>query len=116
LSRSRCILCVGGRTSLLSHYRALADKLGIKLIHHDGGQEEALSRLPELIASADAVLCPTDCVGHAAYYSLKQQCRKTGKPCLLFKGAGVTSFAFALSRLSAGESTLPTSTALDENA
>lgn len=106
LSRARCILCVGGRTSLLSHYRALADRLGLKLIHHDGGQQEALSRLPEMIASADAVLCPTDCVGHAAYYSLKQQCRKSGKPCLLFKGAGVTSFAFALSRLSAGEATL----------
>ncbi|HEY5763121.1 MAG TPA: DUF2325 domain-containing protein [Rhodocyclaceae bacterium] len=106
LSRSRCILCVGGRTSLLSHYRALAERLGIRLLHHDGGQEEALSRLPEMIASADAVLCPTDCVGHAAYYSLKQQCRKTGKRCLLFKGAGVTSFAFALSRLAAGESSL----------
>ncbi|HET6720084.1 MAG TPA: DUF2325 domain-containing protein [Rhodocyclaceae bacterium] len=108
LSRGRCILCVGGRTSLLSHYRALAERLGIRLIHHDGGQEEALSRLPELIAGADAVLCPTDCVSHAAYYSLKQHCRKSGKPCLLFKGAGVTSFAFALSRLSAGESSLPT--------
>lgn len=108
LARARCILCVGGRTALLSHYRALAERLGIRLIHHDGGQEEALSRLPEMIASADAVLCPTDCVGHAAYYSLKQHCRKTGKPCLLFKGAGVTSFAFALSRLSAGESSLPT--------
>lgn len=106
LSRTRCILCVGGRTSLLSHYRALAERLGIRLIHHDGGQEEALSRLPELIAGADAVLCPTDCVSHAAYYSLKQHCRKNGKPCLLFKGAGVTSFAFALSRLSAGESSL----------
>jgi hypothetical protein len=107
LSRERCILCVGGRTSLLSHYRALADRLGIRLLHHDGGLEEALSRLPELIARDDAVLCPTDCVGHAAYYSLKQQCRKIGKPCLLFKGAGVTSFAFALSRVSAGESSLP---------
>ena len=106
LSPKRCILCVGGRTSLLSHYRALADRLGIRLLHHDGGQEEALSRLPEMIASADAVLCPTDCVGHAAYYSLKQQCRRIGKRCLLFKGAGVTSFAFALSRLAAGESSL----------
>lgn len=115
LSRSRCILCVGGRTSLLSHYRALAERLGIRLIHHDGGQEEALSRLPEMIASADAVLCPTDCVGHAAYYSLKQHCRKSGKPCLLFKGAGVTSFAFALSRLSAGESSLPTFRQLDDD-
>ena len=105
--QERCVLCVGGRTSLVSHYRTLAARLGMRLIHHDGGQEQALSRLPEMIASADAVLCPTDCVGHAAYYSLKQHCRKSRKPCLLFKGAGVSSFAFALSRLSAGDASLP---------
>jgi len=49
------------------------------------------------------VLCPTDCVSHAAYYKLKQHCKRTGKPCLLFKGAGVSGFAVALARLSAGQ-------------
>jgi hypothetical protein len=103
---ARCVLCVGGRPSLVAHYRALAERLGIRLIHHDGGLEESLSRLPEMINSADAVLCPTDCIGHAAYYRLKQHCRRTNKPCLLFKGAGVSSFALALSDLSAGRVTL----------
>lgn len=103
---AQCVLCVGGRPSLVAHYRALAERLGIRLIHHDGGLEESLSRLPEMINSADAVLCPTDCIGHAAYYRLKQHCRRTNKPCLLFKGAGVSSFALALSDLSAGRVTL----------
>lgn len=96
----RCILCVGGRTSLLSHYRALAGRLGIRLVHHDGGQEEAMSRLPDMIDGADAVICPTDCVSHAAYYQLKRHCKHSGKPCLLFKGAGISSFAIALTRFS----------------
>jgi hypothetical protein len=96
----RCVLCVGGRTSLLAHYRALAGRLGIRLMHHDGGQEEALSRLPDMIDGADAVICPTDCVSHAAYYRLKRQCKLSGKPCLLFKGAGISSFAVALTRFS----------------
>lgn len=99
----RHVLCVGGRTPLLAHYRALAQRLGIRLTHHDGGQEEALSRLPDMINGADAVLCPTDCVSHSAYYQLKHHCRRSGKPCLLFKGAGVSSFALALTRLSVGD-------------
>jgi len=102
----RCVLCVGGRSSLVAQYRALAERLGIRLIHHDGGQEESLSRLPDMINSADAVLCPTDCVSHAAYYKLKQHCKRTGKPCLLFKGAGVSGFAAALARLSAGQASI----------
>ena len=101
-----CVLCVGGRPSLVAQYRALAKRLGIKLIHHDGGLEESLSRLPEMIHSADAVVCPTDCVSHAAYFHIKRQCKRSGKPCFLYKGAGVSGFAVALARLSAGEISL----------
>lgn len=99
-SALRNVLCVGGRVALVAQYRALAERLGIRLVHHDGGQEEAISRLPDMINGADAVICPTDCVSHSAYYRLKRHCKRTGKPCLLFKGAGVSSFALALDRLS----------------
>ncbi len=98
-----CVLCVGGRTALLPQYRILAKQQGICLIHHDGGQEEALSRLPDLIGRANAVICPTDCVSHAAYYQLKRHCKRTKKTCLLFKGSSVTSFARALTQLSSEE-------------
>lgn len=98
----RCVLCVGGRTPLLPQYRLLAERLGIRLLHHDGGREEALSRLPDLLAAADAVICPTDCVGHLAYYQLKKHCKQTGKPCVLSKSSGVAGFAAALTRLAAG--------------
>lgn len=100
--QDRCILCVGGRTPLLPQYRQLAERLGVRLIHHDGGKEEALSRLPALLASSDAVICPTDCVGHLAYYQLKQHCKQAGKPCVLVKSSGVASFAAGLARLAEG--------------
>lgn len=103
----RCVLYVGGRTSLVAQYRELAERLGVRLVHHDGGQEEALSRLPELIHRADAVVCPTDCVSHTAYYNLKNHCKRTGKPCLFFKGTGVGSFALAMTRIAKGEFSLP---------
>lgn len=100
--RGRCILCVGGRTPLLPQYRQLAERLGVRLIHHDGGKEESLSRLPALLASSDAVICPTDCVSHSAYYQLKQHCKQAGKPCVLARNSGVASFAAALTRLAEG--------------
>ncbi|MFZ5482718.1 MAG: DUF2325 domain-containing protein [Pseudomonadota bacterium] len=100
--KGRCVLCVGGRTPLLPQYRQLAERLGVRLIHHDGGKEEALSRLPALLASSDAVVCPTDCVGHLAYYQVKQHCKQAGKPCVLVKSSGVASFAAALTRLAEG--------------
>lgn len=102
----RRILYVGGRTALVQQYRKLAERLGVHLIHHDGGMEEALSRLPEMIHGADAVVCPTDCVSHSAYYQLKNHCKRAGKPCLFFRGAGVSSFAVAMTRLAGGEASL----------
>lgn len=99
--KGRCILCVGGRTTLLPQYRELAERLGVRLIHHDGGQEEAMSRLPDLLAASDAVICPTDCVSHTAYYQLKRHCKTYGKPCVLTK-SGIAGFAAALTRLAEG--------------
>lgn len=99
----RCVLCVGGRTALVAQYRQLADRLGVRLIHHDGGREEALSRLPDLLAASDAVICPTGCVSHPAYHQLKRHCKQANKPCVLVKSAGVASFAAALTRLAEGQ-------------
>jgi hypothetical protein len=104
--QGRCVLCVGGRTPLLPQYRQLAERLGVRLIHHDGGKEESLSRLPALLASADAVICPTDCVGHIAYYQLKQHCKQAGKSCVLVKSSGVASFAAALAQLAEGRAAI----------
>lgn len=95
----RCILCVGGRITLLPQYRELARRLGVRLIHHDGGQEEAMSRLPDLLAASDAVICPTDCVSHNAYYLLKRHCKLYNKPCVLTPNSGISGFATALSQL-----------------
>lgn len=95
----RSVLYVGGRASLLAQYRLLAERAGCNLLHHDGGLEESLARLPELIGSADAVICPTDCVSHSAYYKVKAQCKRAGKPCLFIQSASVSGFATALAQI-----------------
>lgn len=98
----RRLLCVGGRANLQPQYRALVEKAGGRFMYHDGGREEALSRLPELLGQADAVICPADCVGHPAYYQLKRHCKQAGKPCVLLRGSGLASFADGLNRLAEG--------------
>jgi hypothetical protein len=97
------LLCVGGRTHLQAQYRSLVERAGGTLLYHDGGREEALSRLPEMLGQADAVICPIDCVGHPAYYQLKRHCKQAGKPCVLLRRSGLASFAEGLRRLADGQ-------------
>jgi hypothetical protein len=95
----RCVLCIGGRTNLVDGYRRLVETRGGRFLHHDGGQEESLHRIDTAIASADAVVCQSGCVSHAAYWRLKEACKKLGKPCIFLKSPGVGSFARGLAAL-----------------
>ncbi len=95
----RCVLCIGGRTGLVDGYRRLVETQGGRFLHHDGGQEESLHRIDAVVASADAVVCQSGCVSHAAYYRLKEACKKLGKPCVFVRSPGVGSFARGLAAL-----------------
>lgn len=95
----RRILCVGGRGSLNSHYRDLVQRCNGQLIRHDGGLEDSSQRLEALLSSADAVVCPADCVSHDAYLRTKRYCKRNHKPCVLLERSGVGAFAKALSQL-----------------
>lgn len=97
----RCVLCVGGRSGLVDGYRRLVEAQGGRFLHHDGGQEESLQRIDAALASADAVVCQAGCVSHAAYWRLKETCKKLGKPCVFVKSPGVGSFARGLGTLAA---------------
>lgn len=95
----RCVLCIGGRANMVDGYRRLVETQGGRFLHHDGGLEESLHRIDAAVATADAVVCQTACVSHAAYWRLKDACKKLGKPCVFLKSPGVTSFARGLANL-----------------
>lgn len=99
----RRLLCVGGRCNLTSQYRQLVEKSGGQFAWHDGGRDEGLIRLNELLQGADAVICPADCVSHPAYYQIKRHCKRNAKPCVLLRNSGLASFAAGIARLSRGE-------------
>lgn len=103
----QCVLCIGGRTGLVEGYRRIVETRGGRFLHHDGGQEESLHRIDAAVANADAVVCQSGCVSHAAYWRLKEACKKLGKPCVFVKSPGVGSFARGLDALAT-----PTDTAI----
>jgi len=103
----RRLLYVGGRINLQVQYRTLVERARGNLLYHDGGKEEGLGRLTDLLGQADAVIFPIDCVSHAAYHKLRRHCRVSGKPCVMLHSAGIAGFADGLRRLADGHWTVP---------
>ncbi|MCX8017730.1 MAG: DUF2325 domain-containing protein, partial [Rhodocyclaceae bacterium] len=95
----RCVLCIGGKINLVEGYRRLVETQGGRFLYHDGGEEQSLHRIDAVVSSADAVVCQAACVSHAAYYRLKEACKKLGKPCVFVHSPGVASFAKGLAAL-----------------
>lgn len=96
------ILCVGGRTNLVQHYRALVERHGGELLHHDGGLEESLDAVTRAMTTVDAVLCPIDCVSHAATLKVKRACKHLAKDFVVLRSSGLSSFARAIRTIALG--------------
>ncbi|MFJ3057010.1 DUF2325 domain-containing protein [Herbaspirillum sp. NPDC087042] len=45
--------------------------------------EPGLSELEASVAAADLVICQTGCLSHGAYWRVQDQCKRTGKTCML---------------------------------
>lgn len=106
--RGKRILCVGGRNSLVQNYRALVERRGGELLHHDGGREESLDAVTRAFGTVDAVLCPVDCVSHAACLLVKRACNHMAKPFLPLRNSGLSSFVKGLRSLNAADVPEPT--------
>lgn len=89
----KCILCVGGRSGSIDAYRQVVEQRGGRFLHHDGGLEESLHRIDGFLAAADLVICQAGCISHNAYWRVKEQCKRTGKPCLYMKNSGASSLS-----------------------
>jgi hypothetical protein len=94
------VLYVGGRAHQVPQLKALVERAGGKLLHHDAGIEHSMTLLPGLISRADCVVFPIDCVSHEAAGVLKRQCRQLAKP---FVPVRTSSLASLLSGLAALE-------------
>ena len=52
-----------------------------------------------MLTTADAVLCPIDCVSHDACNCVKKMCKRFQKPFVLMRSAGLSSLAKGLSEI-----------------
>ena len=94
----RRVAYVGGRAGIVSHFRALVERLNGHFIHHDGGIEDHERQLGRILGQADVVLCPVDCVSHRACLRAKRFCKRTAKPFVPLRSAGLSSFVTGLQR------------------
>jgi len=93
----QCILYVGGRNNLCSHFRTLVEKANGEFIHHDGGREEGPAKLNSTLSRADIVVCPLDCISHKAIHLIKKHCEINTKPLAYMPRASMSAFTKALS-------------------
>lgn len=92
----RRVLYVGGRNRQVAHFRALVAKHNGELLHHDGGLSESAARLTAMLQSADAVLCPVDCVSHEACLRIKRVCKRAAKRFVPLRSASLSAFIAGL--------------------
>jgi uncharacterized protein DUF2325 len=90
------LLYVGGRPNQVAPMRAVAERLGATLLHHDGGVEHHGSLLAGMASRADIMLFPVDCISHEAATMVKALCRQSGKRFVRLRSASVTSLLAAL--------------------
>lgn len=97
----RRVLYVGGRNRQVAHFRDLVARRNGDLLHHDGGLSESTARLTAMIHSADAVLCPVDCVSHDACLRIKRLCKRAAKRFVPLRSASLSAFIVGLQEVAA---------------
>nr|WP_321467503.1 DUF2325 domain-containing protein [uncultured Desulfobulbus sp.] len=95
----KTVLYVGGLHKMVPHYRQLVEQSGGNFLHHDGGREASRNLLPKLLTTADAVLCPVDCISHDACNCVKKMCKRYQKPFVLMRSSGLSSLARGLGEI-----------------
>ncbi|MDY0744199.1 DUF2325 domain-containing protein [Paucibacter sp. R3-3] len=99
----RSVLCVGGRQAVVPVYRQLIERIGGRFLHHDGGEEDAVTKLDASLAAADLVICQTGCISHDAYWRVKDHCKRHGKQCVFVDKPSASGLRRALDSLGTAE-------------
>lgn len=88
----KTVLLVGGRTSSIPQYRSLIEMMNGTFIHHDGGQEESITVLQNLVPKADIIVCFLHCVSHGASSCVKKISKDDNQRIIMLKTSGLTTF------------------------
>jgi hypothetical protein len=89
----RTVLYVGGRARAIPGLRKLVETSNGRFLHHDAGREDGRAHLSDMLATADLVVCPVDCVSHDACLKCKRACKERGTPFAPLPSSGMGAFA-----------------------
>jgi hypothetical protein len=90
---ARKVLCVGGRAALYPEYRRLVEASGATLFfYRSDPRPTSGQRLSQLLAHADMVVCPVDCINHEAYFTAKRYCKYSGTPYVVLDRSDISTF------------------------
>jgi hypothetical protein len=95
------VLYVGGRPGSNQTLTRLVAAAGGELLVHDGGIEDRYGLLPTMLARADLVVFPIDCISHNAMHAAKQACVQQQIACHPLRSASIASFVALMQRLAA---------------
>lgn len=94
------IVYVGGRPGIIPVIRAVVERAGGRFQNHDGGLEDRKQLLPAMVAAADVVVFPVDCVDHDSVSTLKRVCQHQGVDYFPIRSASLASFVELIDKLS----------------
>lgn len=97
--QGKCIAYIGGRPGTVATLARLVADAGGQLLAHDGGIEERRGALPAVLARADTVLFPVDCISHPAMHAIKRHGEQGGATWHPLRSSGVASAILLLQRL-----------------
>ncbi len=92
----RLILCIGGRAALYPNYRQLIEAAGGQFMVFRGSTQSKTECLFALLACADSVICPVDCVNHEDFFIVRHYCQCINKPCLMLQRSDLATFGKAV--------------------
>jgi hypothetical protein len=87
---------VGGKDSLIPHYRETVESFGGVFHSHCGKSSNGKKEMQRLVNKVDIVFCPVDINSHYACQCIKKACKLRNKPCCFLRKSGLNTFRQAL--------------------
>jgi len=92
----RKVAFIGGKDSLMPHYRDTVECFGGVFFNHCGHASKGKGDLEKLVDKVDLVFCPIDINSHYACQCIKKACKSRNKPCRFLRRSSLNTFRDAL--------------------
>ena len=86
------ILYVGGYARHRKKFQQLTESINGCFLYHDGGVQQSIYQLDDMVKRADAIFCPVNCISHGAVDRIKTLSKSECKDCVFLRNASLSSY------------------------